>query len=163
MPIYRHSIIFFRYIADPTSYPPSHLMVINIQQKVTLPKILWNRSHITRKDQSFKLIHPGFPDSNLNYCTTDFKRQIILWQMIGKTKLKSEKILARSIMSQLQRSINLLAEPCEFPLKCDSSNWPITLSRVYNINMQYPSWSSVHFTCVLHRWESKMKYSLSLA
>ena len=64
--------------------------------------------------------------------------------MIGKTKLKSEKILARSIMSQLQRSINLLAEPCEFPIKFDPSNWPITLSRDYDINMQYPSWSSVH-------------------
>ena len=55
-------------------------------------------SHV-RINLSFELIYPGFPGSNLNYCITDYKRQIIFWQIIDKRKLNLAKTLLRSIMS----------------------------------------------------------------
>ena len=62
------------------------------QQKVAFAKNpLKSIKSPARINLSFKLIYPGFPDSNLNYGITDFKRQMVFWQIIDKTKLNSEK------------------------------------------------------------------------
>ena len=86
----------------------------NILSFIWAPQIFWlsakgggctrqkseidHTSHV-RINLSFELIYPGFPGSNLNYCITDYKRQIIFWQIIDKRKLNLAKTLLRSIMS----------------------------------------------------------------
>ena len=77
----------FSHISDADKYS-------GYQQKVAFAKNpLKSIKSPASINLSFKLIYSGFPDSNLNYGITDFKRQMVFWQTTDKTQLNSEKSL----------------------------------------------------------------------